>query len=170
MSNEDRLRKLLSNLGKATLRGVKKCPKCGTYNGSRGLCCKNKQCDVIFKEPGEKRKLPVDACKLITGSTAQVFSVRVCEKGPNYRGFVQLPVINAATISNNEITTLMSQPTAALCFVDHCEKNFDSSVLQCHVRHFFFILKTIHFVIYLFFREKSLWTTAARPVSTWKLL
>ncbi|XP_034193233.1 uncharacterized protein C2orf42 homolog isoform X3 [Osmia lignaria lignaria] len=76
MSNEERLRKLLSDLGKATLRGVRKCPKCGTYNGSRGLCCKNKYCDAVFKEPGEKKKLSTEACKLITGTTAQVFSVR----------------------------------------------------------------------------------------------
>ncbi|XP_046816772.1 uncharacterized protein C2orf42 homolog isoform X2 [Vespa crabro] len=129
MSNEERLRKLLSDLGKATLRGVRKCPKCGTYNGSRGLCCKNKYCDAVFKEPGEKRKLSTEACKLITGSTAQVFSVRVRDKGPDYRGFVQLPLINA-TISN-EITTLISQ-TTALCFVDTCERSFDTSVLKCH--------------------------------------
>ncbi|XP_014467402.1 PREDICTED: uncharacterized protein C2orf42 homolog isoform X2 [Dinoponera quadriceps] len=133
MSNEERLRKLLSDLGKATLRGVRKCPKCGTYNGSRGLCCKNKYCDAVFKEPGEKRKLSTEACKLITGSTVQVFSVRVRDKGPDYRGFVQLPLINA-TISN-DITTFMSQ-TTALCFVDSCERSFDTSVLKCHEKDY----------------------------------
>ncbi|EFN63322.1 Uncharacterized protein C2orf42-like protein [Camponotus floridanus] len=130
MSNEERLRKLLSDLGKATLRGVRKCPKCGTYNGSRGLCCKNKYCDAVFKEPGEKRKLSTEACKLITGSSAQVFSVRIRDKGPDYRGFVQLPLINA-----NDITTLISQSTA-LCFVDSCERSFDTSVLKCHEKNF----------------------------------
>lgn len=133
MSNEERLRKLLSDLGKATLRGVRKCPKCGTYNGSRGLCCKNKYCDAVFKEPGEKRKLSTEACKLITGSTVQVFSVRVKDKGPDYRGFVQLPMINS-TISN-DITTLISQ--TALCFVDSCERSFHTSVLKCHVNVFY---------------------------------
>ncbi|XP_043272498.1 uncharacterized protein C2orf42 [Venturia canescens] len=129
MSNEERLRSLLSDLGKATLRGVRKCPKCGTYNGSRGLCCKNKYCNAVFKEPGERRKLSTEACKLITGSTTQVFSVRVRDKGPDYRGFVQLPLINASV--SNEITTLLPQ-TTALCFVDSCEKSFDTSVLKCH--------------------------------------
>ncbi|XP_032685892.1 uncharacterized protein C2orf42 homolog isoform X2 [Odontomachus brunneus] len=133
MSNEERLRKLLSDLGKATLRGVRKCPKCGTYNGSRGLCCKNKYCDAVFKEPGEKRKLSTEACKLITGSTVQVFSVRVRDKGPDYRGFVQLPLISA-TISS-DITTFMSQNTA-LCFVDSCERSFDTSVLKCHEKNY----------------------------------
>ncbi|XP_034193232.1 uncharacterized protein C2orf42 homolog isoform X2 [Osmia lignaria lignaria] len=132
MSNEERLRKLLSDLGKATLRGVRKCPKCGTYNGSRGLCCKNKYCDAVFKEPGEKKKLSTEACKLITGTTAQVFSVRVRDKGPDYRGFVQLPLINTTIF--NEMTTLISQSTA-LCFVDSCERSFDTSVLKCHEKN-----------------------------------
>ncbi|XP_015119737.1 uncharacterized protein C2orf42 homolog [Diachasma alloeum] len=133
MSNEERLRSLLADLGKATLRGVKKCPKCGTYNGSRGLCCKNKYCDAVFKEPGEKRKLSTEACKLITGSTVQVFSVRVRDKGPDYRGFVQLPLINATAMSN-DMNTLISQSTA-LCFVDSCERSFDTSVLKCHEKN-----------------------------------
>ncbi|KAF7991527.1 hypothetical protein HCN44_008898 [Aphidius gifuensis] len=126
MSNEERLRCLLSDLGKATLRGIKKCPKCGTYNGSRGLCCKNKNCDAVFKEPGEKRgKLSTEACKLITGTVAQIYSVRVRDKGPDYRGFVQLPLING-TYQNNDTNS------ATLCFVDGCEYDFDMSVLQYH--------------------------------------
>lgn len=147
MSNEERLKKLLSDLGKATLRGVRKCPKCGTYNGSRGLCCKNKYCDAVFKEPGEKRKLSTEACKLITGSAVQVFSVRVKDKGPDYRGFVQLPVINS-TISN-DITTLISQ-TTALCFVDSCERSFHTSVLKCHVNILYKTCILIYFCSYIF--------------------
>ena len=44
---------LLSGLGKATRRGVRRCPKCGTVNGTRGLSCKNRKCDMIFKEGGK---------------------------------------------------------------------------------------------------------------------
>lgn len=128
MTSEEKFRSILADLGKATLRGVRKCPKCGTYNGSRGTCCKNKCCGAVFKEPGEKRKLSTEACKLITGSTAQVFSVRVRDKGPDHRGFVQLPVLNV----NNDTNLMVSQSTA-LCFVDNCEKSFNNSVLQCHV-------------------------------------
>jgi hypothetical protein len=72
MPNDDKLKALLSDLGRATLRGVRKCPKCGTYNGTRGLICKNRACDVVFKEGGEKRKISTEACKLITGTTTQV--------------------------------------------------------------------------------------------------
>lgn len=129
MSSEERLKNILSDLGKATLRGIRKCPKCGTYNGSRGLCCKNKFCDAVFKEAGEKRKMFTEACKLITGSSAQVFSVRVRDKGPDHRGFVQLPLINNSV--SNDMTAFLSQSTA-LCLVDGCERSFDSSVLKCH--------------------------------------
>lgn len=75
MPNDDKLKALLSDLGRATLRGVRKCPKCGTYNGTRGLICKNRACDVVFKEGGEKRKMSTEACKLVTGTTTQVSCV-----------------------------------------------------------------------------------------------
>ncbi|XP_074103880.1 uncharacterized protein C2orf42 isoform X2 [Cotesia typhae] len=129
MSNEDRIRFILSDLGKATLRGVKKCPKCGTLTGSRGLTCKNKYCDVIFKESGDRCKLSTKACKLITNSLAQIFSIRIRGKGPDYRGFVQLPVVNATV--QNDMTTVITK-TSSLCFVESCQKSFDTGVLQCH--------------------------------------
>lgn len=72
MPNEQKLRALLADLGKSTLRGVRRCPKCGTLNGIRGLSCKNKACDVVFKEAGEKRKHSSEVCKIITGTTTQV--------------------------------------------------------------------------------------------------
>ncbi|KAI2523744.1 C2orf42 isoform 8, partial [Pan troglodytes] len=45
----------LSDLGKATLRGIRKCPRCGTYNGTRGLSCKNKTCGTIFRYGARKQ-------------------------------------------------------------------------------------------------------------------
>lgn len=129
-----RLKALLSDLGRATLRGVRKCPKCGTYNGTRGVCCKNKSCNVVFKEAGEKRKLSTEACKLVTGTTTQVYSVRVRDKGPDYRGFVQLPVVQHAIETDSSLdneVNLITQ-TSALCFVDTCQRSFDASVLKCH--------------------------------------
>lgn len=130
----DRFKALLSDLGRATLRGVRKCPKCGTYNGTRGLSCKNKSCDVVFKEAGERRKLSTEACKLITGNNTQVYSVRVRDKGPDYRGFVQLPVHQNGIDGEHFLDTEMSliRQTSALCFVDTCQRSFDTSVLKCH--------------------------------------
>lgn len=72
MGKEDRRESFLTDLGRATRRGVRQCKKCGTLNGTRGYSCKNKSCDVVFKEAGEKRKLSTEACKIITGTDLQV--------------------------------------------------------------------------------------------------
>ena len=68
--------KILSNLGRPTKRGIKKCPKCGVYNGTRGMICKNKRCDAVFKDYADKRKVSLDAVRLV-GIVRQVYSVRV---------------------------------------------------------------------------------------------
>ncbi|KAL0275894.1 UNVERIFIED_CONTAM: hypothetical protein PYX00_003614 [Menopon gallinae] len=122
----------IHGLGRATLRGVKKCPKCGTSNGTRGTSCKNKSCDVVFKESGGRKKFSMEASRLDTGTSTRVYSVRVRDKGPDYRGFVQLPIIQPSGINLDE-GTLMSNSTA-LCFVEPCQRNFNNSLLQCHER------------------------------------
>lgn len=112
---------ILSDLGKATKRGVKKCHNCGIYNGTRGIMCKNKQCNVVFKDGSEKRKHNLEAIKLITCATRKVYSVRVRDRGPEHRGFVQLPQTN---VKDQNVF-----PQVALCFVDTCQRLFDVSVL-----------------------------------------
>ncbi|CAB0038595.1 unnamed protein product [Trichogramma brassicae] len=166
-STEERARTLLADLGKATLRGIRKCPKCGVYNGSRGSSCKNKSCLAVFKEPssqdnGKARTLPngtttannnssrlaSDACKLVTGSQAQVYSVRARDRGPDHRGLVQLPDATTTTTTITETETsdaatgcigndagllqAASANSAIMCFIDSCEKNYKNNVLQCH--------------------------------------
>lgn len=125
--SDEKIKTFLSDLGRATLRGVRKCPKCGTYNGTRGLSCKNKNCKVVFKE---KRKFSSEAVKLVTGSTTQIYSVRVRDKGPDYRGFVQLPLIPAQISMQDSGCFVLSE--TALCFVDSCQRLFDASILKCH--------------------------------------
>ncbi|KAF5285689.1 hypothetical protein FQR65_LT13074 [Abscondita terminalis] len=121
--------KVLLDLGKPTKRGIKKCYKCGSYNGTRGLMCKNKQCGAIFKGCGEKERSSLDAIKLISGTSRQVFSVRVRGKGPEYRGFVQLPLVESNK-TTQESDVALSQ--TSLCFVDSCQRLFDDSILKCH--------------------------------------
>ncbi|XP_014260214.1 uncharacterized protein C2orf42 homolog isoform X2 [Cimex lectularius] len=117
---EDRVRGFLGDLGKSTMRGIRRCPKCGTFNGTRGLSCKNKSCNAVFKEAGIKKKT-LDVVKLQTGTSTQIFSVRVWDKGPDYRGFVQLPQAEQNIVS-------------ALCFVDSCQRLFNMNILKCHER------------------------------------
>ncbi|XP_029940782.1 uncharacterized protein C2orf42 homolog [Salarias fasciatus] len=62
----------LSNLGRATLRGIRKCPQCGVYNGTRGLSCKNKACGVSLRNASSTgrggKKCAVEAVKVIIDS------------------------------------------------------------------------------------------------------
>lgn len=118
--------KLLYGLGKSTKRGIKKCTSCGIYNGSRSTMCKNKQCGIVLKEE-EKSKIDLDAVKLLTGTSKQIYSVRVKDMGPDSRGFVQLPLLPSPA---EDDTNIFSE--VALCFVSSCQNSFDNSILKCH--------------------------------------
>lgn len=62
-----KIKSLLHGLGKATNRGIKKCPKCGTHNGTRGVFCKNLMCATVLKNAEDQHmKDVIKACKLIT--------------------------------------------------------------------------------------------------------
>jgi hypothetical protein len=68
-----KIKDLLHGLGKATQRGIKKCSKCGTYNGTRGVFCKNVMCDAILKNVDDQNyKALIKACKLITDNNTHV--------------------------------------------------------------------------------------------------
>ncbi|KAM8827882.1 uncharacterized protein C2orf42 homolog isoform 1-T2 [Spinachia spinachia] len=63
----------LSNLGRATLRGIRKCPQCGVYNGTRGLSCKNKACGISLRNAPSAagrggKKCAVDTVRVIIDS------------------------------------------------------------------------------------------------------
>ncbi|XP_038641181.1 uncharacterized protein C2orf42 homolog isoform X3 [Scyliorhinus canicula] len=123
----------LADLGKPTLRGIKKCPKCGTINGTRGLSCKNKSCGAVFRD-GVRKQLPsIDAVRIVTGSASQVYSVRLRDRGPDYRGFVELGTSEAVqTVDGTIITHITGR-----CFVPTCFKvsTQGASEYQCqHVK------------------------------------
>ncbi len=78
-------------------RGVKRCPRCGTINGTRGLSCKNRHCDMVFKEIPTLQQPPckapsrmeqdeswrhVECCRLVTdsGPGRRLYSVVVDDK------------------------------------------------------------------------------------------
>lgn len=125
-STPDKTKALLGDLGKATMRGIRKCHKCGTINGTRGISCKNPHCDVIFKEK-EKRRVNADAVKIITGSSVQIYSVRLRDRGPDYRGFVQLPIVQDMEGNPAEAVDMDVLAGAARCYVEACPKNYAAS-------------------------------------------
>lgn len=67
--------------------------------------------------------------------------MRVRDKGPDYRGFVQLPLLQPILTDS-----LINEAATALCFVDSCQRTFTTNILKCHVsfkisnRDYFFFL------------------------------
>lgn len=115
----DKLRSLFGDLGKATLRGVRKCPRCGTYNGTRGLSCKNKACNLVFKEAGKiKFRKSANAIKIVTGSPTQLYSVK--DKAEDQSAFVQLPLFHVVgnTPDSPEVTLITH--TSPKCYAELC--------------------------------------------------
>ncbi|XP_056177687.1 LOW QUALITY PROTEIN: uncharacterized protein C2orf42 homolog [Falco biarmicus] len=122
----------LSDLGKATLRGIRKCPRCGTYNGTRGLSCKNKNCGTVFRY-GTRKQPSVDAVKIITGSDLQVYSVRQRDRGPDYRCFVELGVSETAIQTVDG--TIITQLSSGRCYVPSCLKASTQGVVENQCQH-----------------------------------
>uniref|UniRef100_A0A671S4Q5 Chromosome 2 open reading frame 42 n=1 Tax=Sinocyclocheilus anshuiensis TaxID=1608454 RepID=A0A671S4Q5_9TELE len=97
----------LSNLGKATLRGIRKCPQCGVYNGTRGLSCKNKACGTIFRDgdhgTGRLKKGACEVVQVVTDSGGgraggpQVFSVHQRGRGSEQQGGHQQQAMECQT-------------------------------------------------------------------------
>lgn len=122
----------LSDLGKATLRGIRKCPRCGTYNGTRGLSCKNKTCGTVFRY-GSRKPAGIDAVKIITGSDLQIYSVRQRDRGPEYRCFVELGV-SETTIQTVD-GTILTQLSSGRCYLPACLKAATQGVVENQCQH-----------------------------------
>ena len=117
------------DLGKATFRGIKKCPNCNTINGLRVTVCKNKECNHNFqpycqKLSKSKLKSGFDCYRLRTEhSSSFIYSIRAREKGPNYRGFVEVPIIRGlAKTSDPSLDPEFIKETTARCHLDSCKK------------------------------------------------
>ncbi|XP_077062533.1 uncharacterized protein C2orf42 homolog isoform X4 [Siphateles boraxobius] len=121
----------LSNLGKATLRGIRKCPQCGIYNGTRGLSCKNKACGTIFRdgdhETGRLKKGVSEVVRVVTDSEGgraggpQVFSLRQRGRGFEQRGFVELVLTDTAITTADG--TLLTRVNLGRCYMPSCQQN-----------------------------------------------
>lgn len=128
----------LSNLGKATLRGIRKCPQCGIYNGTRGLSCKNKACGTIFRdgdhETGRLKKGVSEVVRVVTDSEGgraggpQVFSVRQRGRGSEQRGFVELVLTDTAITTADG--TLLTRVNLGRCYMPSCQQNESESTVE----------------------------------------
>ena len=117
---------LLRGLGRPTLRGLKRCPNCGTKNGCRGLRCKNERCGLVFRLGVRQRD--TGAVRLLVGSDGadgDLFSVRGRDCGPEQRGFVVLPK-DEASVDEGFLDPLAS----GHCYLSSCQGR--SGVVPCH--------------------------------------
>lgn len=148
MAHTNKIKTLLSDLGRSTKRGIKKCPSCGTYNGTRTVVCKS--CYLLLK-PNNKKVSPSEVCLLLTSSASrvyfpfelinyqyfnglifQIFSYISSENIDfNEKGFVHFPDARQKEI--NKLDT-------GICLVRSCGRSFDSNVLKCHVSKCYFII------------------------------
>ncbi|KAI1905136.1 hypothetical protein AGOR_G00013020 [Albula goreensis] len=130
----------LSNLGKPTLRGIRKCPQCGVYNGTRGLSCKNKACGAVFRDGSATsgrglKKGSTEVVRLVIdgggsggdgggsgggGGGTQVFSVRQRGRGPEQRGFVELALTDTAIATADG--TVLTRVSLGRCFLPACRQ------------------------------------------------
>ena len=65
----------------------------------------------------------------------QIYSVRVRDKGPDYRGFVQLPVIQSIDgpgdsifLSSDPLTESLSSFPQGRCYVETCQRSMNKQV------------------------------------------
>lgn len=145
----------LSNLGKATLRGIRRCPQCGVYNGTRGLSCKNKACGIALRDGSSggrsSKKATIEVVKVIidsgerenvgeeeregeggavSGSAGGVQVFSVCQKGRGATatqfGFVELVPTHTA-IATGDGATLVTRINLGRCFLPSCRQGQRSS-------------------------------------------
>ncbi|XP_067293954.1 uncharacterized protein C2orf42 homolog isoform X2 [Pseudorasbora parva] len=127
----------LSNLGKATLRGIRKCPQCGVYNGTRGLSCKNKTCGTIFRDrdhgTGRFKKGVSEVVQVVMDSGGgraggQVFSVRQRGRGSEQLGFVELVLTDTAITTADG--TLLTRVNLGRCYMPSCQQHESESTVE----------------------------------------
>lgn len=121
----------LNVLHRSTLRGLKKCPQCGSFNGIRALKCLNKQCSHVLMLPLSKRSSTnlLNTVQLVSKTDAKLYSVQVREKDTeHHRSFVQ---ITDKTISSDDESCIISRN--AICYVDTCK--YDSHDINISCKH-----------------------------------
>lgn len=127
----------LNLLHRSTLRGLKKCPQCGSFNGIRALKCLNKLCSHVLMP----RHVPIsenvstnllNTVQLISKSDVKIYSVQVREKDSDHqRSFVQ---ITDKTISSDDEGCIISRN--AICYVDTCKYDSHDINISCkHVKY-----------------------------------
>lgn len=78
----------------------------------------------MFKDKEKKKpSSSAESVKIITGSTVQAYSVRLRDRGPDYRGFVQLPIVQDMDGNPALSVDVAVLAQAARCYVETCSRS-----------------------------------------------
>lgn len=111
---------MFSDLPRYTMKSIRRCPQCEHFNGYRANICGNKSCKYPLKLKASSKIPPVESCQIITNfASPKCVSVRVRNKGPDYRAFVELNKIQNSQSSSTLGLTVVS----ARCSVTFCVRS-----------------------------------------------
>ncbi|XP_055853532.1 uncharacterized protein C2orf42 homolog [Episyrphus balteatus] len=117
--------KLMDIASRRSLRGLKRCPSCGTFNGNRSQMCRNLQCELRKQILNTKKSM--DPIQLISHTDSKMYSVRIKERDCAPRNFVQI------TDSYTQDGESLLIKRKAICFVDTCK--YDSKDVDISCKH-----------------------------------
>ncbi|XP_055907514.1 uncharacterized protein C2orf42 homolog [Eupeodes corollae] len=117
--------KLMDIASRRSLRGLKRCPSCGTFNGNRSQMCRNPECELRKQILNNKKSM--DPIQLISHTDSKFYSVRIKERECAPRNFVQI------TDSYTQEGKSLLIKRKAICFVDTCK--YDSKDIDISCKH-----------------------------------
>lgn len=135
--------KMLLNLNRPNVRGIKKCHSCGLFNGNRSKSCKNQncpqflECNSKWKRPTKNVKYPLespaDPIRLISqDKDLQYFSVKVADKLTTGNCLSRSVVrIEERTIETDRNTVIICR--TAVCYEATCMKSATSLANCRHI-------------------------------------
>lgn len=113
---------MFSDLPRYTMKSIRRCPQCEHFNGYRANMCGNKKCKHPFKPKANGKISPVESCQIITNfSSPKCVSVRVRNKGPDYRAFVEVNKIQNSQVASNSKLSLTV--VSARCSFTFCVRS-----------------------------------------------
>ncbi|XP_053685232.1 uncharacterized protein LOC128734790 isoform X2 [Sabethes cyaneus] len=112
-------------------RGIKKCPKCGTFNGNRAISCKNRTCQQALSrrrpDPIKNGHFGAVQIKHALEQTVKIYSIRKLNGTKLVRGFVEI------RDCMDKVQDQLLQLKTAICYVD-CQPHADQEGTCQHVR------------------------------------
>lgn len=130
-----------------SLRGLKRCPNCGIFNGNRSHMCRNPDCELRKQILNSKKSM--DPIQLISLTDSKLYSVQTKDRDCAPRNFVQ---ITDSYTQENESLLINRE---AICFVDTCK--YDSKDIDISCKHVKATSECVKFAEEFIISYETLW-------------